>query len=125
MDIALENGCMFVMDGLLLPPALRFEGKPYPDGWRLVSGLRSQEIDHRARACGWSLISMGSSMRRTAIGFKRADSLRRAAGYLLGETRKNAFNAMEITGISSRRFFGLHLVSVAAHCRSLQKGSRF
>jgi hypothetical protein len=63
-------------------------------------------------------------MKRTAIHFRRTMGLERATGYLLGEAHKNAFNAMEITGISSRRFLGLHLVSVGANCRSLQKDSR-
>jgi len=125
MDIALETGCMFVLEGFLLPPALRFESQPYSDGWRLVRGLRSQEIDRQARDCGWSLVSRGSSMRRTAIGLARAGSLQRATSYLLGETRKNAFNAMEITRITSRRFLGLYMVGVSAHSRSLQKGFRW
>lgn len=124
METGLHHGSMFIMDGLLLPPALRFEGKPYCDGWRLVRGLNSQEIDTCARDCGWNLISIGSGMKRSALGFGRAWSLRRATDRLLVEARKNAFNAMEITHVNARQFLGLHLVSVSAHSRSLQKGGR-
>lgn len=121
MEIALQNGCIFVMEGTLLPPALRFEGQSYSDGWRLLKSVKSDEVDLRARNCGWNYFFVGNAMRRTVVGFGRPWSLRRATEQLLAETRTNAFNSMELTGIKTRQFFGLHWVRVAAHSRSLQK----
>lgn len=120
-EIALQNGCIFVMEGTLLPPALRCEGQPYPDGWRLLKSVKSDEVDLRARNCGWNYFFVGGAMRRTVVGFGRAWSLRRATDQLLAEARKNAFNSVELTQITARQFLGLHWVSVAAHSRSLQK----
>ncbi len=122
MELALENGCTFVMNGLLLPPSLRFEGQPYSDGWKLLKSLKSDEIEVRARACGWNFVFLAAAMRRTVFGLQRAGSLRRATNHLLAEARKGAFNSMEITEVNARRFLGLHMVSVGAHSRSLQKG---
>jgi hypothetical protein len=121
VKIVLERGCIFVMDGLLLPPTLRFEGQPYSDGWRLLNRLKSGEIDSRAHDCNWNFIFLAEGMRRSVFGFGRAWSLRRATNKLLAEARKNAFNSVEVTEITARRFLGVHWVSVGAHSRSLQK----
>ena len=121
MEIAVESGCIFVMDGLLLPPILRFEGQPYSDGWRLLNSLKSNDIDLRARDCGWNFMFLAEVIKRTVFGFGRARSLRRATDKVLTEARNNAFNSVEVTEITARRFLGMHWVSVGAHSRSLQK----
>jgi hypothetical protein len=121
VETALENGCIFVMDGLLLPATLRFEGQPYSDGWRLLNRLKSNDIDLRARHCGWNFIFLAEGMRRAVFGFGRTWSLRRAVNKVLVDARRNAFNSVEVTEITARRFLGMHWVSVGAHSRSLQK----
>lgn len=124
MEIVLERGCVFLMDGLLLPPALRFEGRLYSDGWRLLSRLTSGQVELRARDSSWNFIYLAEVMRRTVFGFGRVGSLRRATNKVLGEARKSAFNSVEVTEITARRFLGVHWVSVGAHFRSLQKGNQ-
>jgi hypothetical protein len=121
VEIVLENGCMFVVNGLILPPSLRFEGQPYSNGWRLLRSLKSSEIDAEVRGCGWNFFFMAELMKRTVFGLARGSALKRAARKILSQTRVDAFNAVEITGITARRFLGLHCVTVRAHCRSLQK----
>jgi len=121
MEIALQNGCVFVMEGTLLPPALRFEGQSYLNGWRLLKNLKSDEVDLRARNCGWNYFFVGNAMSRTVVGFGRAWGLRRATEQLLTEAGKSAFNSVELTQITAWQFLGLHWVRVAAHSRSLQK----
>jgi hypothetical protein len=121
VEIALQNGCTFLMNGLILPPALRFEGQPYSEGWRLLHNPKSSEIDGSARNAGWNFIYLAEVMRRTVFGFARARALRSATNKLLAEARKNAFNSIELTEISAHQFLGLHWVSVGAHSRSLQK----
>jgi hypothetical protein len=56
VETAIENGCIFVMDRLLLPAALRFQGRRYADGWPLLNSLKSNDIELRARDCGWNFI---------------------------------------------------------------------
>lgn len=124
MDKMLERGCIFLMDGLLLPPPLRFEGHVYSDGWRLLNRLTGGEIELRARDSSWNFIFLAEVMRRTVVGFGRAGSLRRAANKVLGEAQRNAYNSVEVTEISARRFLGVHWVSVGAHFRSLQKSNQ-
>ena len=124
MDTAIENGCIFVMDGLILPPTLRFAGQPYSDGWRLLNSLKSNDIDLRARDCGWNFMFLAERMRCTVIGFGRTWSLRKAMNKLLAIAREDAFNSVEVTEISTRRFLGMHWVSVGAHSRSLQKSNQ-
>ena len=123
MEIMLERGCIFLMDGLLLPPPLRFEGHSYSEGWRLLNRLTAGEIELRARNSSWNFISLAEVMRRTVVGFGRAGSLRRATSKLLGDAQRNAFNSVEVTEITACRFLGVHWVSVGAHFRSLQKSN--
>lgn len=124
MEIILERGCIFLMDGLLLPPALRFKGHLYSDGWRLIDRLTSSEIESRARDSSWNFIFLAGVMKRTVFGFGRSGSLRKATNKVLGEARRNAFNSLEVTEITARRFLGVHWASVGAHCRSLQKSNQ-
>jgi len=124
VEIVLENGCLFLMKGLIVPPTLRFEGQSYSEGWKLLRSLKSSEIDSRARGCGWNFIFLAEGMRRTVFGLGRAWALRRATNKILAEARRNAFNSVEITEITGRQFLGLHCVTVAAHSRSLQKSER-
>jgi hypothetical protein len=124
VEIAVESGCIFVMDGLLLPPTLRFEGQPYSDGWRLLNRLKSNDIESRARECSWNFIFLAEAIKRTVFGFGLARSLRRATDKVLTEARNNAFNSVEVTEITAWRFLGVHWVSVGAHFRSLQKSNQ-
>lgn len=121
METTIENGDIFVMDGLLLPPTLRFEGQFYSDGWRLLNRLKRGEIESRAQVCSWNFIYLAEGMTRTVIGFGRTWSLRKAINKLLATARANAFNSVEVTEITARRLLGMHWVSVGAHSRSLQK----
>lgn len=124
MEIVLERGCIFLMEGLLLPPPLRFEGRLYADGWKLLNRLRSGEIELRARHSSWNFIFLPEVMRRTVFGFGRAGGLRRATNKLLSAAERNAFNSVEVTEITARKFLGVHWVSVGARFRSLQKGTQ-
>jgi hypothetical protein len=67
MEIVLENGCMFVLAGLILPPTLRFDGQSYSEAWRLLRSLKSSEIDARARDCGWSMLNFHMSFPEVAF----------------------------------------------------------
>jgi hypothetical protein len=124
VETAIENGCIFVMHGLILPPTLRFVGQPYSDGWRLLNSLKGNDIDLRARDCGWNFMFLAEGMRCTVFGFGRTWSLRKAMNKLLATAREDAFNSVEVTEINARRFLGMHWVSVSAHSRSLQKSNQ-
>lgn len=124
MEIALQNGCMFLVNGLLVPPGMRFEGQPYSDGWRLLRSSKSSDIDGCARDCGWNFFFMAEVVKRTMFGLARGSALRRAATRVLAQAGTDAFNAVEITEITARKFLGLHWVTVAVHLRSLQKSSQ-
>ena len=124
MEITLKRGCIFLMEGLLLPPVLRFEGHVYSDGWKLLSRLTGGEIELCARDSSWNFIFLAEVVRRTVFGFGREGSLRRATNGVLGEARRSAFNSVEVTEITTRRFLGVHWVSVGAHFRSLQKSNQ-
>jgi hypothetical protein len=121
MEIVLEGVCIFVMDGLLLPPPLRFEGHLYSDGWKLLNRLKNGEIELRARDCSWNFVFLAETIKHTRFGFGRATSLRRAISKVLTEARRNAYNSVEVTEITTRQFLGMHWISVGAHFRSLQK----
>ena len=112
---------MFLVNGLIVPPSVRFEGRPYADGWRILSNLKSSEIGTRARDCGWNFFFMAELTKRSGFGLSRCSALRRAAKKILSQARTDAFNAVEITEITARQFLGLHCVTVGAHFRSLQK----
>jgi len=121
VETGIENGCIFLMDRLLLPAGLRFQGRRYSAGWRLLNSLKSNDIELRARDCGWNFVYLAAGMKRTGLGLGQASSLRKAITKLLTEARQNAFNSVEVTEVTARQLLGLHWVSVAAHPRSLQQ----
>lgn len=123
METAVADGCTFLVNGLIVPPSLRFEGRPYADGWRILSNLKSSEIDTRARDCGWNFFFMAELTKRSVFGLSRRSALRSATKKILSQAKSDAFNAVEITELIHRQLLGLHYVTVGAHFRSLQKNS--
>ena len=123
METSVVDGSMFLVNGLIVPPSLRFEGRPYFDGWRILSNLKSSEIGRRARDCGWNFLFMAELTKRSVFGLSRGSALRSAAKKILSQAQRDAFNAVEMTELIHRQALGLHYVTVCAHFRSLQKSS--
>ena len=123
LALAIKNGSMFVANGLLVPPSLRFEGQSYSKPWKLLRNLNRAEIEVRAHECGWNFFFVAELTKRTAIGLDCGRTLRRAADRILLDDSAVAYNAVEITGLAVRRFLGLYWVTLTADSRSLQKST--
>jgi len=123
VETSLIDGSVFLVNGLIVPPSLRFAGRRYSDGWRILSNLKSSEIDARARDCGWNFFFMAELTKRSVFGLSRGAALRSAAKKILSQAQRDAFNAVEITELIHRQVLGLHYVTMCAHFRNLQKSS--
>ena len=121
METSLVDGSMFLVNGLIVPPSLRFEGRPYYDGWRILSNLKSREIARRSRDCGWNFFFMAELTKQSVFGLSRGSALRSASKKILSHAQRDAFNAVEITEPVDRQLLGLQYMTVGAHFRSLQK----
>ena len=123
METSVVDGSMFLVNGLIAPPSLRFAGRPYSDGWRILSNLQSSEIGTRAGDCGWNFFFMAELTKRSVFGLSRGAALRSAAKKILSQAQRDAFNAVKITELIHRQVLGLHYVTICANFRSLQKSS--
>ena len=71
------------------------------------------------------LVFHGRRIESQRAWIDRANAVCKALTKLTRKARARNCNALEITRITCRRFFGVSCVSIAVHLRHLQKGRRF
>lgn len=106
------------------PAALLLRGAAPVKGWAVVANARStfrQEME----GAGWVWFFIAGESKTSAPGFDRTNAICKALTQLTRKARVRNCNALEITRITSRRFFGVSRVTIAVHLRHLQKGSSF
>jgi len=112
---------VFVQEGLMLPESVRIESSVYSPGWRQVTTER-RLLDATISAAGWHFFFTVGKLEGSAFGALNPANLRRAMLSILRQVKERNFNAVQITGIKSRKAFGLvRYIGVSAHARHIQK----
>jgi hypothetical protein len=118
-------GSILVEQGAYLPNSLlHLHRKSSSTGWPAVQGTRAA-FEQAIQDAGWTLFFMAGEIKITAFGFDREKSLRAALTRLITNVKSQHCNAIEITGIVHKSFLRVPYVSVSAHARHLQQGTRF
>jgi hypothetical protein len=113
-----------------LPASLSIESEAFFPGWRLIKDLDGSGLDRKIREAGWTFFYLAGETRATVFGIDGEKMVRRAIEQILGNRiLANAgwekFNSLEITqlaSVASKRFLGVHHVTVSARSRHIQQG---
>ena len=117
----LSEGTLFIQEGMMLPSTMRIATSSYSHEWRVVT-TDQRTVDADIAAAGWNFFFTAGKLEGTAFGRLNSLNLRRAMRRILRQVKERNFNAVQITGIRSRKAFGLiRCLRISAHARHIQK----
>jgi hypothetical protein len=104
--------------------SLGAQGEFYSDQWCSLGTNESAELDGKLRAAGWNFFFIADELRTIVPPWGGQKTLRAGVKRLLARTRAQQFNCMQLSNVLQERFLGIPFVSVVAHARHVQQGSR-
>jgi len=123
MSNEIQAGTVLVQQSALLH-LLGTQGENYSDQWCSLGTNESAELDRKLRAAGWNFFFIADELRTIVPPWGGEKTLRAGVKRLLARTRAQQFNCMQLSNIFHERFLGVPFVSVVAHARHIQQGSR-
>ena len=126
MPDTIKTGTILIKEGTLLPETLRFESEPCVPGWRLAKDLDGCGLDRKIREAGWTLFCLAGQLGATVFGMDEQKTLSRAIEQILANLESAEFNCLEImrvTSEASKRFLGVHYMTVSALSRHIQESA--
>jgi hypothetical protein len=123
MENTIQAGTMLVQQSALLQ-SLGAKGEIYSDQWCSLGTHESAELDGKLRAAGWNLFFLADELRTMVPAWGGQKALRAGVKRLLARAKAQQFNCMQLSNILREHFLGIPFVSVVAHARHLQQGSR-
>jgi hypothetical protein len=126
MPYTIKPGTVLIKEGTLLPETLRFESEPYASGWRSVMDLDGCGLDRKIREAGWTFFYLAGQHGATVFGIDEQKTLSRAVEQILANLGSAGFNCLEIMRVTleaSKRFQGVHYVTISAQSRHIQESA--
>ena len=124
MAETIKTGTVLIKEGALLPEAFQVESECCVPGWRLVRGLDGHALDRQIHEAGWTFFFLANEIKATVFGIDGEKMVRRAIERILGDSKSERFNALEITQVTSlgsERFPVVRYLTVSAHSRHIQE----
>ncbi len=103
---------------------LTLQSEPYFKNWRVVKTLDGFTLGDKIHAARWNFLFMADEIKTTFLGAIEASKIREALQQIAQKVEDQNFNCLEVTGIVTKRFFGVPYVTVSAHSRHIQQGYR-
>ena len=122
----IKPGTILIKEGTLLPEVLRFDSEPCAPGWRLVKNLDGCGLDRKIREAGWTFFWLAGEIGATVFGLDEQKTLCRVVEQILANPESAEFNSLEIMRVASeasKRFLGVHYVTVSAQSRHIQESA--
>ncbi|MGB7729380.1 MAG: hypothetical protein WBL50_15215 [Candidatus Acidiferrum sp.] len=126
MSDTIKPGTILIKECTLLPKTLRFESELCVPGWRLIKDLDGCTLDRKIREAGWTSFGLAGQVGATVIGIDEQKILSRAIEQILANLESAEFNCLEIMRVSSeasKRFLGVHYMTVSAESRHIQESA--
>jgi hypothetical protein len=124
MPDTIKTGTILIKEGTLLPEVLRFESEPCARGWRLVKNFDGYGLRRKIHEAGWTFSWRAGEIGATIFGLDEQKTLRRAVEQILANLESAEFNSLQIMRVASeasKRFRGVHYVTVSAQSRHIQQ----
>ena len=100
---------------------LALESEPYFRNWSVVRTPVGFALDNKIHAAGWHFFFMAAEVKVMFFGVIRAAKVQNALKRILEKVSWQNFNCLEVTGIVTKRFWGMPYTTVSAHSRHIQQ----
>jgi hypothetical protein len=121
MPQEIKVGSILVREGILFPPGVAVESEALFFGWKLIRNLDGYALGRIISKADWNFFYLAGEIRAIAFGRKGSAS-RSALKQILAKREGQNYNSLEITKITTKWFFGIPFLSIAANSRHIQKG---
>jgi hypothetical protein len=111
----IRTGSVLIKSDVRLPQSVRLESKQYGH-WKLLTGVDGFTVE-RALSKAGHFFFMARETRVSAVSSTPHGAVRKALKKVGAVIEAQNFNALEIVGITTKRFLGLHYATVVAHAR--------
>lgn len=118
---AIKAGTILIREDAPLPEDLRLESAPAAPGWRVVRNLDAYALDRKIRASGWTFFYLAAEIKAMAFGADGPKTAQAALQRILKKLKPEAYNSLQITEVTSKRFLGIPYTIVIAHSRQIQE----
>ena len=115
----LRAGSVLLHPDVGLPESVHFRLKEY-GSWKILTGVNGFAVERRLSEAGWHFFFIVPAISAGALSSDRNKALREALKKILTEMEAQNFNALEIVGITTKRFLGWCYVRVVAHPRQVK-----
>jgi hypothetical protein len=95
-------------------------------GWRLFKDLDGCGLDRKIREAGWTSFYLAGQLGATVFGIDEQKTLSRAVEQILANLESAELNCLEIMRVAleaSKRFLGVHYMTVSAQSRHIQESA--
>jgi hypothetical protein len=116
----LRAGSILMKSDTRLPQSGYFESEQY-GSWKLLPEMDGFTVERALSEAGWHFFFMVPEIRLGALSLNPNKALRAALKKLFSAVEAQNFNALEIVGITAKRFLGLNYVTIVAHPRHIKK----
>ena len=113
-------GSVLIKSSLRLPESVHFASRQY-GSWKILAGIDRFGVERKLSEAGWNFFFMVPGISRSALSSNRSKAIRAALKNIASTTEAQSFNALEILGVTTRRFLGLHYAKVVAHARHIKR----
>lgn len=121
MPQTVQVGSILVKKSLPMPDVVGVDIEHYSENWNLIRNLDGFELDRKLHGSRWNFFFMAEEVKTTFAGSPGAKKIENALHRILGKVTRQAFNALEVTQILTKRFLGVPYTVVSAHSRHIQQ----
>ena len=112
----IRAGSVLIKSDVRLPQSVRFESKQYGH-WKVLTGVDGFTVERDLSKAGWHFFFMVPETGVSAVSSTPHGAVRKALKKVAAAIEAQSFNALEIVGITTKRFLGLYYARVVAHAR--------
>jgi len=121
MMLTLKVGSVLIEDRPLITQFLGLEVESFSGNWSVIKAFDGFALDRNIHAAGWNFFFMAAEVKVIFFGALATTKIQSALKRILAKVTPQNFNALEVTGITPKRFLGVPYITVSAHSRHIQQ----
>ena len=119
--LTLKVGSVLIEDRPLITQFLGLEVESFSGNWSVIKAFDGFALDRKIHAAGWNFFFMAAEVKVIFFGALATTKIQSALKRILAKVTPQNFNALEVTGITPKRFLGVPYITVSAHSRHIQQ----
>ncbi len=125
MPQSVQVGTILIDEIPQLSQVIQLGTESFSGSWRIVKPCDTFALDRNIHAVGWNFFFMAEEAKIIFLGSPEPKKIARALKQILGKMVKRHFNAIEVTGVVTKRFLRVPYTTLTAHSRHIQQGYSF